>query len=165
MAFSRFNKKASSTVSSSQPLALVIANLTLRFLQFIFAVAVLGLYGTELSDARKNHTGDYSKWSYAEVVGVLSAVTCLVYVLPKVKSWWAFGWDLVLFILWVAVFGVFGKIYIHAKPVNGGVKRMKNAVWVDLVNMLLWLVTAVVSVVIFFTMRGERSLHTGRAAV
>lgn len=96
MAFSRFNKKASSTVSSSQPLPLVIANLTLRFLQFIFAVAVLGLYGTELSDARKNHTGDYSKWSYAEVVGVLSAVTCLVYVLPKVKSWWAFGWDLVL---------------------------------------------------------------------
>lgn len=68
-------------------------------------------------------------------------------------------------ILWVAVFGVFGKIYIHAKPVNGGVKRMKNAVWVDLVNMLLWLVTAVVSVVTFFTMRGERSLHTGRAAV
>lgn len=144
---------------------LVITNLTLRFLQFIFAVAVLGLYGTELSNARKNHTGDYSKWVYAEVVGVLSAVTCLVYVLPKVKSWWAFGWDLVLFILWVAVFGVFGKIYIHAKPVNGGVKRMKNAVWVDLVNMLLWLVTTVVSVVAFFTMRGGRSLHTGRAAV
>lgn len=65
-------------------------------LQFIFAVAVLGLYGTELSDARRNHTGDYSKWVYAEVVGVLSAVTCLVYVLPKVKSWWAFAWDLIL---------------------------------------------------------------------
>ena len=62
MAFSRFNKKPSSTVSSSQPLPWAITNLTLRFLQFIFAVAVLGLYGTELSDARKNHTGDYSKW-------------------------------------------------------------------------------------------------------
>lgn len=68
-------------------------------------------------------------------------------------------------ILWVAVFGVFGRIYIHAKPVNGGVKRMKNAVWVDLVNMLLWLVTAVGSVAAFFMMRGGRSLHTGRAAV
>lgn len=96
MAFSRFNKKPSSTVSSSQPQLLVITNLVLRFLQFIFAVAVLGLYGTELSNARKNHTGDYSKWVYAEVVGVLSAVTCLVYVLPKLKSYWAFGWDLVL---------------------------------------------------------------------
>lgn len=53
----------------------------------------------------------------------------------------------------MAVFGVFGKIYIHAKPVDGGVKRMKNAVWVDLVNMLLWLVTAVVGVVAFFMMR------------
>ena len=96
MAFARFNKKPSSTVSSSQPLPLVIINLTLRFLQFVFAIAVLGLYGTELSDAHKIHTGDYSKWVYAEVVGVLSAVTSLVYVLPKVKSWWAFGWDVVL---------------------------------------------------------------------
>lgn len=42
---------------------------------------------------------------------------------------------------------------------------MKNAVWVDLVNMLLWLVTAVMGVVVFFMMRGNRSLHTGRAAV
>ena len=65
----------------------------------------------------------------------------------------------------MAVFGVFGKIYIHAKPVNGGVKRMKNAVWVDLVNMLLWLVTAMFSGILFFTMRGGRALHTGRAAV
>lgn len=65
----------------------------------------------------------------------------------------------------MAVFGVFGKIYIHAKPVDGGVKRMKNAVWVDLVNMLLWLVSAAVGAVAFFMMRGGRSLHTGRAAV
>lgn len=65
----------------------------------------------------------------------------------------------------MAVFGVFGKIYIHAKPVDGGVKRMKNAVWVDLVNMLLWLFTAIVGGVTFFMMRGGRSLHTGRAAV
>ena len=65
-------------------------------------------------------------------------------------------------ILWVAVFGVFGKIYIHAKPPN---KKMKDAVWVDLVNMLLWLVTSIISAVAFFAMRGGRSLHTGRAAV
>lgn len=68
-------------------------------------------------------------------------------------------------ILWAAVFGIFGQLYIHENPEgDGGVKRMKNAVWIDLVNMLLWLVTAVMGVVVFLMMRGGRSLHTGRAA-
>ena len=69
-------------------------------------------------------------------------------------------------ILWTAVFGIFGKLYIHENPEgDGGVKRMKNSVWIDLINMLLWLVTAVMAAVVFFTMRGGRSLHTGRANV
>ena len=69
-------------------------------------------------------------------------------------------------ILWTAVFGVFGKLYIHTNAHgDGDTKRMKNAVWVDLVNMLLWLVTAVLATVAFFSLRGSRSLHTGRAAV
>jgi len=41
---------------------------------------------------------------------------------------------------------------------------MKNAVWVDLANMLLWLVTAVYGGIMFFMQR-RRSLHTGRAKV
>lgn len=42
---------------------------------------------------------------------------------------------------------------------------MKNAVWIDLINMLLWFITAVFAAVWFFFLRGGRSLHTGRAAV
>ncbi len=68
-------------------------------------------------------------------------------------------------ILWTAVFGIFGDMYIHEKAEgDGGIKRMKNAVWIDLINMLLWLITSVMAVVVFFTMRGGRSLHTGRAS-
>jgi len=68
-------------------------------------------------------------------------------------------------ILWTAVFGIFGNMYIHEKAEgDGGIKRMKNAVWIDLINMLLWLITSVMAVVVFFTMRGGRSLHTGRAS-
>ena len=86
--------------------------------------------------------------------------------LPKIKFWWACAWDGILFILWTAVFGVFGKMYIHANAQgDSGIIRMKHAVWVDLINMLLWLVTAVMGVVLFFTMREGRSLHTGRAKV
>ena len=70
-------------------------------------------------------------------------------------------------ILWVAVFGVFGNKYIHDHNPNhdATISRMKNAVWIDLVNMLLWLVTAVMATVAFFSLRGGKSLHTGRATV
>ena len=99
MAFSRFNKKPSSTItstSSSTPFPLLILNLTLRFLQFIFAITVCGLYGTDIHNAHKAHKYTDSKWAYAVTVGALSAFTTIVYVLPKVKSYWGFGWDLVL---------------------------------------------------------------------
>lgn len=98
MTFSRFNKKPTSTVgsSSSLPFPILILNLTLRFLQFIFAITVCGLYGTDLNKAHKEHKYTDSKWAYAVVVGALSAVTALVYVIPKLKSYWAFGWDVVL---------------------------------------------------------------------
>ena len=69
-------------------------------------------------------------------------------------------------ILWTAVFGIFGNMYIHENAEgDGGIKRMKSAVWIDLINMLLWLITSVMAVVVFFTMRGGKSLHTGRANV
>ena len=42
---------------------------------------------------------------------------------------------------------------------------MKHAVWVDLVNMLLWLVTFVYGLVIWFRRRKSVTLHTGRATV
>lgn len=77
-----------------------------------------------------------------------------------------FIWDTILFILWIALFGLFGNMYIkeHAEG-DGGVQRMKNAVWVDLVNALLWLVSAVGMAVYFVQKRGGRSRWTGRAAV
>ena len=69
-------------------------------------------------------------------------------------------------ILWTALFGLFGKIYIpaHPTPEQHGQNRMKSAVWVDLVNMLLWFITAVWLTVRYFT-RNRRTLHTGRATV
>lgn len=68
-------------------------------------------------------------------------------------------------VLWTALFGIFGKIYIpaHPTPHQGGQWRMKHAVWVDLTNMLLWLLTGVMSTIIWFRSRGGRTMHTGRA--
>jgi hypothetical protein len=75
-------------------------------------------------------------------------------------------WDIILFFFWIVVFGIFGNMYIYENPEgNGGVKRMKDAVWVDLVNMLLWLLSVVAGAVAWWNGRGNRSLHTGRAHV
>ncbi|KAK1070066.1 hypothetical protein LTR74_004463 [Friedmanniomyces endolithicus] len=156
------------THSSSGGLPGALARLTLRFLQFVLAITVAGLYGVDLHHAQEAHAYTDGKWVFAEVVAVLSIVTVLVYAVPFVKSWWGFGWDWVLFILWTALFGLFGKIYIpaHPTPRQAGQIRMKHAVWVDLVNMLLWLVTACYSTFIWFRNRGSgRTLHTGRGKV
>lgn len=44
-------------------------------------------------------------------------------------------------IMWAVVFGIFGKVYI---PEGDAVHpRMFHAVWLDLFNMVLWLVTEI----------------------
>lgn len=70
-------------------------------------------------------------------------------------------------ILWAVVFGIFGKMYIneHPTPHQSGQRRMKNAVWVDLANLILWFVTFIWDLVLHFTRMDKMTLHTGRAHV
>ncbi|KAL2062131.1 hypothetical protein VTL71DRAFT_6397 [Oculimacula yallundae] len=144
-----------------------IAHSVYRFIQIIFAITVCGLYGVDLN--RANKLGKYSdgKWIYAEVTASLSAVTALLYLIPfTARIPFIFVWDLILFILWIALFGLFGNMYIKEDAEgNGGIKRMKNAVWIDLVNALLWLISAGGMVAYWLKHRGGRSMFTGRAKV
>ncbi|KAF7514459.1 hypothetical protein GJ744_000229 [Endocarpon pusillum] len=149
-----------------------ILNLVLRFLQIVFALAVVGLYAQDLNKAHKVDKYSDSRWGFATAVAVLSAITALVYaILPLLISSFTtailFGWDAILFILWTAIFGLFGSMYINVDPgSDGGISRMKNAVWIDLINMLLWFVSAIVGGIGFWRWRkGSRSLHTGRATL
>ena len=74
--------------------------------------------------------------------------------------------DTLLFILWIALFGLFGNMYIHANAQgDSGIIRMKHAVWVDLVNALLWLISAIGMAVFWVRHRENRSRWTGRATV
>jgi hypothetical protein len=130
----------------------LIARATIRTLQFVFAIIVAALYGVDLQHATKTHTQANSAWIYAEVVACLSILTCAVHCLVTVKrvAWCA--WDWVVFVLWVSQFGVFGTIYIGGKnstdeDATESVARMNVAVWIDLVNMLLWFATAVGGIV------------------
>lgn len=139
----------------------------IHIVQFALALAVCGLYGQDLSNARQHGVHADSKWVFAVVVGALSALTAVLYLVPFILRFWlVWAWDLVLFVLWIALFGVFGKMYMHEDPEgDSGVQRMKNAVWVDLVSALLWLLTAVAAFGYWWGHKERHSRFTGRARV
>lgn len=49
-------------------------------------------------------------------------------------------------ILWLVLFGIFAKLYItvdeERTAKDDGLRRMHHAVWVDLVNLSFWMITA-----------------------
>jgi hypothetical protein len=124
----------------------------LRTLQFLLAIVVAALYGVDLYNATKTHTKAPSAWIYAEVVVYLSVLTCAIHCFVIVKRVGWCMWEWVLFILWVSLFGVFGEIYIGGEKemyVDGRaeLQRMKIAVWIDLVNVVLWFASSVQGIV------------------
>lgn len=48
---------------------------------------------------------------------------------------------------------------------DAGVQRMKNAVWVDLANALLWLISSTASVIYWLSHRERHTRFTSRATV
>ncbi|KAL2689274.1 hypothetical protein Neosp_003326 [[Neocosmospora] mangrovei] len=127
---------------------------------------------------------------YAVVVGSISAVTCVVYFVPfilRIAGVVVAIWDFILFILWIALFGVFGKCRRSTAAFDGSsadssvtrvqmyisedaegdsdVQRMKNAVWVDLASALLWLIATLAALGYWWKHRDTRSRFTGRAHV
>ncbi|MBE3047671.1 hypothetical protein IMZ48_35190, partial [Candidatus Bathyarchaeota archaeon] len=73
----------------------------------ILAAITAGLYGVDL---RAGGASD-GNWVFAVVVACLSALSAVLFLIPFVLRFMAvWVWDLVLFILWIAVFGVFGMV-------------------------------------------------------
>ncbi|KAM7201446.1 hypothetical protein V8F20_004910 [Naviculisporaceae sp. PSN 640] len=140
---------------------------TLHFFQFVLAVTVCGLYGVELNRAAKAGVHGDGKWVYAEVVGGLSALTAILLVIPYfLRFAVAWVWNLILFILWMALFGIFAKMYLNENPEgNGDIQRMRNALWVVLTNAILWLITTIAGFVYWWRHRDRVSRFTGRARV
>lgn len=92
----------------------------------VLAAVTAGLYGADLARDTQDGTGD-GRWVFAVVVAGLSALTAALCLLPCVLRFMVvWVWDLVLFVLWIAVFGVFGKVGLP-----GDVHRLRGgwAVW------------------------------------
>lgn len=123
-----------------------------RALQWIFAIVIAGLYSVDLAHFTKIHAHAHAEWIYAEFVAAVSAITCIAFcsVTSNHVAWSLL--DAVIFVLWLAQVGVFGSIYIPSvQPEYMGVTlsvgRMRAAVWISLINMVLWLLTALLRIV------------------
>jgi len=137
----------------------------LHFFQFVLALTICGLYGTDLTRAREQGKYADGKWVYAEIVGGLSALTAILYMVPFILKFAAVSvWSFIIFTLNIALFGLFGSMYIKENAEgDGGIMRMKNAVWVDLASALLWLIGTIGSAVYWWSHRERHSRFTGRA--
>ncbi|KAI0528163.1 hypothetical protein F5B22DRAFT_24352 [Xylaria bambusicola] len=121
-----------------------------RGLQLIFALIVVGLYGSRVSSDHSHDRSQAVQWVYALFVSSLSAVTAVAFAVPQpfFKTARLFAWDFTLFILWIAAFGTFAVIFLrmpdddeHKWYENTRVSVMRAAVWIDLINALFWLAT------------------------
>ncbi|KAJ9496401.1 hypothetical protein H2202_008064 [Exophiala xenobiotica] len=158
-----------------------LLNLCLRTLQLVQGLVVIGLYGVDLNRANREHKYSDGKWArsttdpislpvevtrlltviqvYAVVCGTMSAVTAVAYGLVSVFMQYhtvalLFAWDWVLVILWAALSGIFGSMYIGEKvEMEAGIHRMKVAVGFDLAGLILWFITGSMGLWWFFAER------------
>jgi len=136
----------------------------LRLLQLVLGCAVIGLYGQYLHWAAQQHEHADGRWIWAVIVASLSALTAIIYALPFFPLRFFFIWDCLLFFFWLVVFAIFAKLYIHEDPEGSHqIQQMRDAVWLDLVNWILWMISAVVGFFYFYKYRHERTTYTSRA--
>lgn len=162
-------------------IAKTLANNFLRFCQFAFALTVAGLYGEDLHHACDKNVYLDSKWVFAEVVAALAAATSAAYLViwccvrrlarPALTSYYSmhfpfFLWEIFVCLIWLTLFGIFGKMYLPENPEGDlDIVRMKHAVWVDLVNVLLWTATTVWSGLRWWQGRVRKGKETGSGDV
>jgi hypothetical protein len=126
-----------------------LANTFTRLLQLIGGIAVCVYYGRILSAAARAGVYGDTKWIFATTVGAISGLSALVYMVWGLLLEFRavaimFAWDAVVTVLWVAVTGIFGKMYFGENPeMDEGIEKMKVAAGFDLANLLLWLGSAV----------------------
>ncbi|ORY60802.1 uncharacterized protein BCR38DRAFT_349346 [Pseudomassariella vexata] len=127
--------------------------LVVRSLQFIFALIAVGFYGHLVDKDKKADHGIAPEWLFAVVVVGMSCITAVVFLAlgllatfaGRMRPYRMFAWDLILGILWIIMFGLFAGIFLKRtdedKYKGANTKAMKVAVWIDLVNAILWLVS------------------------
>ena len=135
---------------------------TLRLLQFVLGLVVIGLYGQHLTTTDASEHGYKpmdARWLYAVITGAIAALTALVYMAlmfalrsrtPLVRRTRlllpVLVWEGVVWVLWLVCFGIFGRLFLakhHGHDAGEWEEKMFRAVWVDLASWVVWGVSLV----------------------
>ncbi|KAH7384083.1 hypothetical protein DE146DRAFT_667790 [Phaeosphaeria sp. MPI-PUGE-AT-0046c] len=137
--------KAAINTRTDKPIVSLF-RLSVRLLQFAFAMAAGISYAVELSE---RHPSETSTFIYAQVVFGLTLLTLVLdsILARSYRIIWLVEW--VLVVLWFVCFAVFYQAYLAGSVGRNyqgtDIGRMGRAVWCDLINALLWLSSAMFS--------------------
>jgi hypothetical protein len=124
----------------------IYARATLRTLQFCSAIITIGIYGSSLHQ-RSAASNPITNEIYALVVGLLSVLTLGFHCLFTIKRVPFVLWDFVICVLWAALAGVYGTIYLKGGDLAQedrvrSLDAMKASVAFDLLSMVFWLLSS-----------------------
>jgi hypothetical protein len=124
----------------------IYARATLRTLQFSSAIIAIGIYGSSLHQ-RIEVSNPITNEIYALVVALLSVFTLGFHCLFTIKRVPFVLWDFVICVLWAALAGVYGTIYLAGADLAQedqvkSLDAMKAGVAFDLLSMAFWLLSS-----------------------
>lgn len=138
----------------------VIPRLVLRGLQLVAALIICGFYGNRVDVEKKANQGIAPEWLYGVTIAGMSAVTAIFFTaaasagaipflgsrLKLLKAYRAYPWDITLFLAWIVAFGVFAGLFLKREDNDSyrgsNTGAMKIAMWIDVVNAVLWFFSA-----------------------
>lgn len=130
----------------------------LRLLQFSLGLTVIAMYGGDLrhqlhpsSDEKQGKLD--GRWLYAVITGCISSLTANAHLStmfflrkrtpPSRRATWilpVFVWEALVCLLWLVVFGIFGKLFLSSGQGQNCNGKMYRAVWVDLAGWAVWVI-------------------------
>lgn len=131
---------------------MAITTTIIRACQFILGVAVVGLYAMDV--VKKGNLNP--KWLFAIGIGGFSALVTAIFIGLRACSHWHYSkkpgrqllWRVIgevfMVVLWAAVAGIFGMMYIGhqgEKETKTDTSRMRIATYFDFLNLAFWVIS------------------------
>ncbi|KAH6661254.1 hypothetical protein BKA67DRAFT_550621 [Truncatella angustata] len=140
----------------------LILRTALRTAQFLSAIITAGLYGADLALFTRQHQAANSTWLFAEVLVAFSAITGAAHCIFTVTHLLWCSWDAALSLMWMVVAILAGQ-QIFSDPdeqlavgINAHDTHIHVSFAFDIINMLLWLATAMEACILCCTVRTIR---------
>jgi hypothetical protein len=141
----------------------IVVKAVARLLQLIAGLVIFGVFFHQVKNARHAHNNAGSEWVYATVIGGFGWLTALLFLLPCLKPFVLFWWDLLLFILHAPIVGIFGKAFYGTVPAENtklqivytgpNVHNMRVVVWFAVTSGILWLLTGIAGLLLLLRLR------------